>query len=282
MLTNTVKWSANLYRIFQLDEHTDTTLETYLSFTHPEDKERVAEHMRNTREGKEFTDLVHRIQLADGTVKTVQLLAQVIKNDFDNVREVIGTCQDVTAQKMAETELIRKNHLLSFAERITMMGNWQWDVITDSLKWSSNLYKIFEHDESLTDLKYDTFYSYVHPDDKEYITKYVEDSFLEKKFPGNFIHRIITGSGKIKTVHFLGEVILNDQGKIIEMMGTCQDITEQKMEENKFRGLLESAPDAMVIVNAEGKIQLDNKQLEKLFGYTTDELFGESVEVLIP
>jgi len=282
MANGTVKWSANLYRIFQLDESRHITLETYLEYTHPEDKERVAEHMRKTVEDKTFTDLVHRIQLADGTVKIVQLLAQVATNEFGDVTEIIGTCQDVTAQKMTEIELIRKNHFLSFAERITMMGNWQWDVVTDSLKWSTNLYKIFEHDESLTDLKYDTFYSYVHPEDKEYITDYVEGSFLEKKFPSNFIHRIITGSGKIKTVHFLGEVILNDKGEVIEMMGTCQDITEQKMEENKFRGLLESAPDAMVIVDENDEIQLVNKEAERLFGYHMDELIGKKVEMLIP
>ncbi|WP_179335990.1 PAS domain-containing sensor histidine kinase [Winogradskyella costae] len=278
----TVKWSANLYRIFQLDENTYTTLNTYLEHTHPEDKERVAEHMLKTIEEKTFTNISHRIQLKDGTIKIVQLLAQVTTNDCGDVTEIIGTCQDVTAQKMAETELIRKNHFLSFAERITMMGNWQWDVATDSLKWSSNLYKIFEHDESLTNLKYDTFYGYVHPDDKDYIAKYVEDSFALKKFPSNFIHRIVTTTGKIKTVHFLGEVILNEQGEVIEMMGTCQDISEQKMEENKFRGLLESAPDAMVIVNESDEIQLINKEAEKLFGYHADELIGERIEMLIP
>ncbi|SDI43941.1 PAS domain-containing sensor histidine kinase [Winogradskyella thalassocola] len=282
IINNTLKWSANLYRIFQLDESNDITLDTYLDYTHPEDKDRLAEHMRKTVENKTFTDISHRIQLKDGTIKIVQLLAQVTTNGFGDVTEIIGTCQDITAQKMAETELIRKNHFLSFAERITMMGNWQWDVVTDSLKWSSNLYKIFEHDESLTNLKYDTFYSYVHPEDKEYISNYVEGSFLEKKFPSNFIHRIITGSGKIKTVHFLGEVILNEQGEVIEMMGTCQDITEQKMEENKFRGLLESAPDAMVIVDENDEIQLINKEAEKLFGYHVDELIGERVEMLIP
>ncbi|WP_458626345.1 PAS domain-containing sensor histidine kinase [Winogradskyella sp. PC D3.3] len=282
MANDTVKWSTNLYRIFQLDENTNTTLGTYLDYTHPEDKERVVEHMRKTVEEKVFTDLVHRIQLADGTIKIVQLLAQVVKDDLDNVIEVIGTCQEVTAQKMIETELMRKNHFLSFAERITKMGNWQWDTVSDTLKWSANLYKIYEYDEDLTDLTYETFFSQVHPDDKTYITDYVESAFKEKKFPDNFIHRIVTGSGIIKTVHYLGEVILNEQGEVIEMMGTCQDITEQRMEENKFRGLLESAPDAMVIVNENDEIQLINKEAEKLFGYSMDELIGKKVEMLIP
>jgi two-component system CheB/CheR fusion protein len=72
-----------------------------------------------------------------------------------------------------------------------------------------------------------------------------------------------------------------------------EDITEQsrfyikenleiKKAEEKFKGFLESAPDAIVIVNTRGEIQLVNSQTEKLFGYNRKELIGEKVEILIP
>ncbi|PYR56396.1 MAG: PAS domain-containing sensor histidine kinase [Acidobacteria bacterium] len=74
---------------------------------------------------------------------------------------------------------------------------------------------------------------------------------------------------------------LETEGETL-VSSAIRDITGRKKAEEKFKDLLESAPDAMVIVNKDGRILLINAQTEKLFGYSRQELVGQWVELLVP
>lgn len=76
--------------------------------------------------------------------------------------------------------------------------------------------------------------------------------------------------------------ILDPTGKVIGLSSMEREIPDFSMAENKSQALLETAPDAMVIVNSFGQIILVNAQTENLFGYTRSELLGKEVETLIP
>jgi PAS domain S-box-containing protein len=71
-----------------------------------------------------------------------------------------------------------------------------------------------------------------------------------------------------------------DEGVLVS--SAIRDVTERKKAQGKFRGLLQSAPDSMVIINQNGEIVLANSQTERVFGYSRAELLNQSVEILIP
>ena len=100
----------------------------------------------------------------------------------------------------------------------------------------------------------------------------------------NEIIGIKTPEGKTRWLSICTDPVPGNttKGEASLVIASMTDITEWKKTDDTFKGLLELAPDAMVIINSEGRIHLLNQQTEKLFGYKREELLGQPLDLLIP
>ena len=109
----------------------------------------------------------------------------------------------------------------------------------------------------------------------------IEAAVLEKGYwEGELKHQ--TRDGRTVTVSSRWALRKGDNGEPIGVLESNRDITKLKNEEKRFENLLEAAPDAIIIVNGAGIIQIINAQTEKMFGYPRGELVGMPVEILVP
>ncbi|MFZ0213698.1 MAG: PAS domain S-box protein [Candidatus Acidiferrales bacterium] len=97
---------------------------------------------------------------------------------------------------------------------------------------------------------------------------------------GELIHQ--TRKGSMLTVASRWSLRRGRDGQPVSILEINRDLTKRRFAERKFESLLETAPDAMVIVDEEGRIALSNAQTERLFGYSRAELAGQQIELLIP
>jgi PAS domain S-box-containing protein len=131
----------------------------------------------------------------------------------------------------------------------------------------------------------DFWVAHIHPDDREWAVEFCKRSSSSMK-DYEFEYRMISADGRIVWLHDIVSVeSINGAPKTLR--GFMMDITGRKQaeeglqrSEERFRRVLETAPDGMVLVRPDGTIALANEQMEKLFGYSSEELIGQGVEVL--
>ena len=121
----------------------------------------------------------------------------------------------------------------------------------------------------------------VHPDDVDRRLKAYVEAF-DARQPFVLQYRLRRHDGEYRWVSDDGLPRYDAQGTFAGYVGSCSDITERLRAEDKFRQVFEAAPNAMIMVDGDGRIVLVNGQVEKVFGYAREDLIGLAIERLIP
>ncbi|MEK7313384.1 MAG: PAS domain-containing protein, partial [Deltaproteobacteria bacterium] len=186
------------------------------------------------------------------------------------------------AIKARTTQVEKSEKSLSEAQRIARLGNWDWDIVKNELSWSDEIYRIFGLTPREFGATYEAFLSAVHLDDREFVVNSVNAAVYKKK-PYSIDHRVVRPDGSVRIVHEQAEVVFEASGKAIRMIGTLQDVTEQKQAEAELKRLsvaIEQSINIIFITDKNGVFEYVNRKFEEVTGYSREDVIGRTPGVL--
>ncbi|BBL63694.1 PAS domain-containing sensor histidine kinase [Methanosarcina mazei] len=222
-------------------------------------------------------DEVASVLTISRNVTDVKKTESTLKETLDNLEEMIKKRTEEIEK--AYRSLKESEKCLAEAQKIAHLGSWNWNIVSNELYWSDEIYRIFGLSPQEFGATYDAFLSYVHPEDRDCVNNAVKGA-LEGK-PYSIDHRIILKGGEERIVHEQGEVIFENGNVPVRMAGIVQDITERKKIEKALgmanaynRSLIEVSLDPLVTIGPDGKITDVNRATEIVTGYFRSELIG--------
>jgi len=112
------------------------------------------------------------------------------------------------------------------AQQLANMGDYDWEIATDTNRWSDQLFRIYGHEPQSFLPTYDRFLSMVHPDDQERIKGIHQRSYATGE-PFEMMERIVRPDGEVRYLSSNGQVVTDDHGNPVRMRGTCIDVTDR-------------------------------------------------------
>lgn len=280
-------WSDEVYRIFELDPSRFVpSYEHFLALIHPEDSTSVKAAFEASLASGEPYAIDHRLLMPDGRVKHVHERGVTHYDAQQRPLRSVGTVQDITQRHRIEQELREKSAAL--AERLKEMHclsqtiellsddtldlpellNRVLELIPPAMRWPELCgATLWLNDQQYGSPAFNPDAPCIH-----------QDIQIDGKQAG----RLSVSCNPPRAI-LPEQTFLPEEVQLIKLLGLkIGQFIERRRDQDSFRMLIENAPDAMVIVDRTGVIQLINAQTERLFGYARGELIGQPVETLVP
>jgi len=174
--------------------------------------------------------------------------------------------------------------LLLQAQELVHVGTWEWDVATDTVRWSDELCRLFGVVPGTIEIRLSTYLERVHPDDRDRVAGIIAQS-MEGDAGFEFDARVIRADDGATRVHYArGSIIRHPNGSVRQMVGACIDITDRaqaqqrlRESEERFRSVFEQSAVGMTLTDSERRYVYVNDAFARYLGYERLELIGKRV-----
>ncbi|MCB0036179.1 MAG: PAS domain S-box protein, partial [Anaerolineales bacterium] len=191
---------------------------------------------------------------------------------------------DTTALKEAERNLKKRNRQLEFAQSVTNIGSWEWDLRSETLTWTDELYRIYGYDKGEVDIDIKWAIGRMHSEDQPRVEALLSHAIAHGEAFG-YQCRLIRPNGEERIMDVRGHTRKNGEGKVVYLWGTAQDVTDiRRAHEERERALLFS--ERIIDQNLHGIAAVNqnaiciawNPTMSKITDIARQDVLGQSLE----
>ncbi|HYP23297.1 MAG TPA: PAS domain-containing sensor histidine kinase [Actinomycetota bacterium] len=193
---------------------------------------------------------------------------------------------------LARTEHSRRERELTDqlleAQRLARIGSWEWDIPIDRVTWSDQMYRMLGYEPGEVEATGELYNEHVHPDDREVVAAKSQET-ANGNTAMDYEHRMVRRDGTPLVIHVRGRISATEDGQPIRMIGTVQDVTEQREQEALRERFIANAAHELrtpltsllgfVEMLSRARHRLDEAKLQTMFDAMTRS--GDRLAVLI-